>query len=296
MQHCYEDKNTEECKDDAQRNLRGDDVARRPLRHLEGVRRLRGEDEHGDKRRDEREVVEGEERERAPRLRLTRYECEDRDVDLPRAECIEKRHEERAAEASKGDSRAAPALHRNLPYEHLHTFRQLQRHDGEDWHLPELQRIAEAQERQDEQRKRENNHHYVVDDAQTFKSLQGLHESEAHQHVGDERSGAERKSAEDSRLALAPADGEDSGKGNHDRKGTGVESVDNSREDDGRKCPMRRRSCGSTLDGRTSHGNVDYRTFWIVAKNLDVLRELAREHRLEGDRKCRGGTGLDAHR
>ena len=54
MQHCYEDKNTEECKDDAQRDFRGDDVARRPLRHLEGVRRLRGEDKHSDKRRDER--------------------------------------------------------------------------------------------------------------------------------------------------------------------------------------------------------------------------------------------------
>ena len=64
MQHCYEDKNTEECKDDAQRDLRGDNVARRPLRHLEGVRRLRGEDEHGNKRHEERtaEACEGDSR------------------------------------------------------------------------------------------------------------------------------------------------------------------------------------------------------------------------------------------
>ena len=89
MQHCYEDKNTEECKDDAQRDLRGDDVARRPLSHLEGVCRLRGEDKHSDKRRDEGEVVEHEEREGAPSARLAGYEREDGHVDLPRAERVE---------------------------------------------------------------------------------------------------------------------------------------------------------------------------------------------------------------
>ena len=89
MQHCYEDKNTEECKDDAQRNLRGDHVAGRPFRHLEGVRRLRGEDEHGDKRKDERKIVEREEREGAPSAWLAGDECEDRHVDLPRAERVE---------------------------------------------------------------------------------------------------------------------------------------------------------------------------------------------------------------
>ena len=185
MQHCYEDKNTEECKDDAQRDLRGDDVARRPLRHLEGVRRLRGEDKHSDKRRDEGEVVEREEREGAPCARLAGDEREDRHIDLPCAECIEKRHEEGATESCEDNRRAAPALHRNLTYQHLHPLRQLQGHDGEDWHLPELQRITEAQEREHEKRERENDHHYVMDNAQTFKSLQGLHESEAHQHVGD---------------------------------------------------------------------------------------------------------------
>ena len=144
MQHCYEDKNTEECKDDAKRDLGGDDVAGRPLRHLEGVRRLRGEDQHGDKRRDEGEVVEREQRKGAPRARLAGDEREDGNIDLTGAERVEERHEERAAEAREGDSRTAPALQRNLADEHLHTFRQLQRHDGEDWHLPELQRVAEA--------------------------------------------------------------------------------------------------------------------------------------------------------
>ena len=107
MQHCYEDKNTEECKDDAQRDLRGDHVAGKPFRHLEGVCRLRGEDEHGDKRRNEREVVQGEQRKRTPCARLAGDEREDRHVDLPRAERVEKRHEERAAEAREGDSRTA---------------------------------------------------------------------------------------------------------------------------------------------------------------------------------------------
>ena len=88
MQHCYEDKNTEECKDEAKRDFRGNYVAGRPFRHLVCVSSLRGEDEHGDKRRDEREVVEGEQSEGTPCLRLTRYECEDRHVDLPRAERV----------------------------------------------------------------------------------------------------------------------------------------------------------------------------------------------------------------
>ena len=88
MEHCYEDKNTEECKDDAQRDLRGDDVARRPFRHLEGVCRLRGEDEHGDKRRDERKIVEREQSEGTPCPRLARDERKDRHIDLSRAERV----------------------------------------------------------------------------------------------------------------------------------------------------------------------------------------------------------------
>ena len=40
-------------------------------------------------------------------------------------------------------------------------------------------RVAEAEERKNEKRERENDHHDVMDNAQTFKSLQGLHESES---------------------------------------------------------------------------------------------------------------------
>ena len=89
MQHCYEDKNTEECKDDAEGDFGGDDVARRPFRHLEGVRRLRGENIHRHKRRDEREIVDCKELKRTPCARFTRYKRKDRHVDLPRAESID---------------------------------------------------------------------------------------------------------------------------------------------------------------------------------------------------------------
>ena len=134
-----------------------------------------------------------------------------------------------------------------------------------------------------------------MDDAEPLKRLHGLHESEAHQHVGDERSGAERKSAEDSRLALAPADGEDAGERDHDRERARIESVDDSGEEDGRKRPSRRGG-GLRLDGRAGNRDVDYRTFRVVAENLDVLRELARKHGLKRDRESCRRRRLDTHR
>ncbi len=286
---------TQNGEHDAQRDLRGDDVAGRPFRHLECVRRLRREDEHGDERRDKGEVVEGKQREGAPCAWLAGYEREDGNIDLTRAERVEKRHEERAAKAREGDSRTAPALHRNLTYQHLHPFRQLQCHYGKDRHLPELQRVAEAEEGQHEKRERENDHNDVVENAQTFKNLQGLHESEAHKHVGDERADAEREASDDARAALAASDGEDAGKRNHDREGARIESVDDSGEEDGRKRPSRRGGGGLRLYGGACNGNVDYRTFGVVAENLDVFRELARKHGLKRDRERRGGRRLDTH-
>ena len=135
-----------------------------------------------------------------------------------------------------------------------------------------------------------------MDDAEPLKSLQGLHESEAHKHVGDERAGAEREASDDSRTALATANGENTGKRDHDGEGTGVESVDDSGEEDGRKCPVRRGGVGLRLDGATGDGNVYHRAFGIVTENLDVLRELAREHGLERNRERRGRRRLDTHR
>ena len=55
--HTQEHKDAEECKDEAECDLRGDYVAGRPFRHLECVGRLRGKDKHRDKRRDERKIV-----------------------------------------------------------------------------------------------------------------------------------------------------------------------------------------------------------------------------------------------
>ena len=84
-----QDEDAEKREDETQRDLCGDDVAGRPLRHLEGVRRLRGKDEHDDERRDEREVVDREQREGAPRPGLAGYERQDRHIDLSRAQCVE---------------------------------------------------------------------------------------------------------------------------------------------------------------------------------------------------------------
>ena len=93
-------------------------------------------------------------------------------------------------------------------------------------------------------------------------------------------------------LALYPsaADGEDAGKGNHDREGARVEPVDDTGENYCRKRPSRRGGGGLRLDGRASNGNVYYRAFGVVAENLDVLRELAREHGLKRNRERRGKT------
>ena len=133
-----------------------------------------------------------------------------------------------------------------------------------------------------------------MDDAEPLKRLECLHKPEPHQHICDERPDAEREPADDSRLAFAPTDGEDASERNHDGERTRVESVDNSREDDGRKCPVRRGGGGLRLGGHSSNGNVDHGAFWVVTENPDMLRELARKHWFERDGKRRGGGGLYA--
>ena len=65
------DERSKNNEDKAHCDFRRKNIALRPAGHPPGISPLRGEDEDHDKWRDECEIIEGEQRERTPRARLT---------------------------------------------------------------------------------------------------------------------------------------------------------------------------------------------------------------------------------
>ena len=288
----------EDCKEgehDTEGDLRGDHVLRGPFRHLERVGRAGEDDEDRDERRDEREVVGDQEGEGAPGPRLARDERKDGHVDLSRAERVEERHEESAAEPRDDDRRTAPALHRDLADEDLHPLGKFQRHDREDGDPAEADGIPEAEEREDEERERQDDHEDGADGPQPFERPKRLHEAESHQDVGEERSGAERETARDPRLPVPSADRENANEGDHDRKRTGVESVHESGEEHGGERVARGDVGISDFDRASDDGDCDDGKDGIVAIEAHGLRELAQELGLQGDGQLDGFPRRDLH-
>ena len=119
------DERSKNNEDKAHCDFRRKNIALRPAGHPPGISPLRGEDEDHDKWRDECEIIEGEQRERTTRARLTGYERKNGYIYLTRAERIEKRHEKSAADTCHDNCRSAPARFGHDADKMLHAVGQL---------------------------------------------------------------------------------------------------------------------------------------------------------------------------